>query len=44
MKEETLQLTTQKYRVIRNYYGLLYANKLDKLDECLLRSKGCQTI
>ena len=33
MKEEKLQQTPQKYKIIREYYKKLYANKLDNLKE-----------
>ena len=32
MKNETLQLKTEKLRIIGNYCEHWYANKLDKLD------------
>lgn len=33
MKEKTLQLITQKYKELWNYYEQLYTNKLDNLEE-----------
>ena len=33
MKEETLQLILQKYRIIRDCYEQLYANKIHNLEE-----------
>ena len=33
MKMEKSQQTIQKYKVIRDYYQQLYANKMDNLEE-----------
>ena len=33
MKEEKLQLTSQKYKGLQNYYERLYAKQLDNLGE-----------
>ena len=34
MKKERLQLTPQKYtKIMSDYYGQLYANKMDNLEE-----------
>ena len=33
MEKEKLQQTSQKYRIIRDYYKQQYANKMDNLEE-----------